>query len=97
MIGDNSAGAFEQVAGTGVITQPSPLTHDVSVFGCCEVGHRWPARDESLEILGDGGNSSLLQHDFGHPYCIRIGAHACFLVRWTDSPRHAAGVKIIPI
>ena len=73
---DHGAGAGVQVAGAGVIAEPGPGLEHVVERRRRERPHVAPARQEARIIRRDRLDRRLLQHDFGQPHAIRIGALA---------------------
>ena len=88
---DYGAGAGVQIAGAGVIAETGPgLEH---LFERCrrqrpDIG---PARQKARVIGPDRLDCGLLQHDFGQPDAIRLGA----LAR-RRPPRQPAAMAVVP-
>ena len=60
-------GAFEEIAGSGVVAEACPFVHDVLRIGCGQRFYIRPFVQEFQEIRDDGGDCCLLEHDFGEP------------------------------
>ena len=63
----NEFGRFVQIAGTGVISQPSPGSKDIIQWCASQILDPWPAAYKVQEIGNDRGDNSLLQHDLRQP------------------------------
>ena len=63
MLRRHNAGAFQEIAGAGVVAKPGPFRHHIFIGSGGKVSHGWPAVQKSLEAGGDGGDGGLLQHD----------------------------------
>ncbi len=71
---DHGAGAGMQIAGAGVIAEPGPGFEHIVERRRRQRAQIGPARQETRVIGRDGLDRGLLQHDFGEPDAIRIGA-----------------------
>ena len=57
------AGAFQQVAGAGVVAKPGPFAHDLGILFRRQIRDGRPTCCKAMEIVLDGGDGGLLQHD----------------------------------
>ena len=96
MLIGHDAGAFQQVARAGVIPKARPFGHDRRIFRRRQRADRGPTCREAVKIVAHGGHGGLLQHDFGQPDPVGIGAVAHRQSLWPNPPRQRAGVAIIP-
>ena len=92
----HGAGAFQQVARAGVISEPRPFAHHPRVLCRREIGDGGPERGEPFEIAAHGGHGRLLQHHLGQPDAVGIGPQAAGAIRGADAPGQIAGVAVIP-
>src|SRR6202034_1316608 len=91
MLLDYDAGASMQITGTGVITEAGPGFEHVVERGRRQRPYIGPARQKARVIGPDRLDCGLLQHDFGQPDAIRIGA----LPR-PRAPGQLAAMAVVP-
>ena len=88
---DHDAGAGVQIAGAGVIAEAGPGLEHVVERRRRQRPNIGPARQKARVIGPDRLDRGLLQHDFGEPDAIRIGA----LAR-RRAPRQLAAMAVVP-
>ena len=88
--------AAQQIAGAGIIAQARPFGHHIAIFGGCQISHVWPALGKAQEIAFHRCHRGLLQHDLRQPNTIRVGGLALLAGCRADTPRHDAGMVVIP-
>ena len=88
---DDGARAGVQVSGAGVIAEPSPEFEHVIERRRGQCADVVPALQETGIIGRDGLDRGLLQHDFGEPDPVRIGALA-----GRRAPRQLAAMAVVP-
>ena len=69
----NLSGAFQQIAGAGIIAQPRPFCQNLRIRRGPKRLNRWPKRGEAVEVGDHRCDGGLLQHDFGKPDPVGIG------------------------
>ena len=88
---DHGAGAGVQVSGASVIAEPGPGFQHVIERRRSQRADIVPALQETGVIGRDGLDRGLLQHDFGEPDPVRIGALA-----GRRAPRQLAAMAVVP-
>lgn len=88
---DHRASASDEIARPGIIAEPRPCCHDVSLVRPGQTGEIGPARDPGGEARADRCDTGLLQHHFGQPDAIGIGA----LAR-PGAPWQRAAMRVVP-
>ena len=96
MVRDDGAGAFQKVAGTGVVAKTGPFAHHLGVLGGGQGADGRPAGGEAVEVVLHRGDGGLLQHHLGQPDAVGIGADTRSPVLRRDAPGHHAGMGVIP-
>ena len=84
-------GRAMQIASAGVVPEPRPCCEHCLLPSARERLDRRPAADEFAEISRDRGDRRLLQHDFGQPDTVGIGAFAGGRAPWQHAP-----VPVVP-
>ena len=88
---DHDAGASVQIAGAGVIAEAGPGLEHVVERRRRQRPEIGPARQKACVIGPDRLDRGLLQHDFGQPDAIRIGA-----LSRRRAPRQLAAMAVVP-
>ncbi len=88
---DDGTGAGMQIARARIVAEPGPGLEHLIERCRCERMHVAPAREEAVVIRRHGPHRGLLQHDFGEPDPIRIGALA-----FARTPRQRPAMAVVP-
>src|SRR6202034_440808 len=91
MLLDYDAGASMQITGTGVIAEAGPGFEHIVERRRRQRPYIGPARQKARVIGPDRLDRGLLQHDFGQPDAIRIGA-----LPLRGAPVQPAAVGVVP-
>jgi hypothetical protein len=89
--------AGEQIARAGIIAEPGPGGHHITIIGSGKRGDTWPARRKPPKIWFYRGHGRLLEHDFRKPNPIRpIGIRKRQNLAWRVAPGQNARIDIKP-
>ena len=93
----HDTGAFQQVARPRVVTQPRPFCHDIGIRRRRQVAHPGPERREAVEVVANGGDGRLLQHDLGQPNGVRVWPNAMDEFPRPHPPGQIPCVAVVPV